>query len=172
MSKAFVRESDSADLPDVPAPVSPLPPGARNYLTAAGARRLRDELARLADVERPPLAAAGDDPETRRELKALDQRIRYLQQSLGTAEVVEPPAESDGVVRFGATVAVRDAGGEVSRYRLVGADEADPSEGAVSWLSPLAQALMNARPGGRVTFHTPAGERSLEIVAVEYARES
>lgn len=171
MSKAFVRENDSADFPDVPAPVSPLPPGARNYLTAAGARRLRDELARLSTIDRPPLAAAGDDPDTKRELKALDQRIRYLQQSLSTAEIVDPPAEPDGVVRFGATVTVRDASGEISRYRLVGADETDPAEGAVNWLSPLAQALMNARQGERVTFHTPAGERSLEIVAVDYPRE-
>ena len=170
MSKAFVRESDSTDLTDVPAPVSPLPPGARNYLTAAGAQRLRDELARLTAVERPPLAAAGDDPDSKRELKALDQRIRYLQQSLSTAEIVEPPAEPDDVVRFGATVTVRDSGGEVSRYRLVGADETDPAEGAVSWLSPLAQALMNARRGDRVSFHVPAGEQALEIVAVDYER--
>ncbi len=169
MSKAFVRESDSTDFSDVPAPVSPLPPGARNYLTAAGAQRLRDEIARLSTVERPPLAAV-DDPDSKRELKALDQRIRYLQQSLSTAEIVEPPAEPDDVVRFGATVTVRDARGEVSHYRLVGADETDPAEGAVSWLSPLAQALMNAREGDRVRFHAPAGEQVLEIVAVDYAR--
>jgi transcription elongation factor GreB len=91
-----------------------------------------------------------------------------LRQSLSTAEVVEPPAENDGVVRFGATVVVRDARGEESRYQLVGVDEANPGEGAVSWLSPLAQALINARRGERVQFRTPGGDKELEIVHVDY----
>lgn len=168
MSKAFLRESDFEDLPDLPAPVAILPAGARNYVTPAGAQRLQAELARLVDEERPPLAASAHDPESKRELQALDQRIRYLEHSLRSAEVVAPPAAPDDVVRFGAEVLLREPDGSESRYQLVGADEADPEAGAISWLSPIAQALLNHRRGERVRFHAPAGARELEIVAVAY----
>src|SRR5687767_8721959 len=83
MSRAFVRESDVPQLPELPPLVSPLPPGARNYFTPGGAQRLREEVARLRDVDRPRLAAApADDVDAKRELQLLDQRIRYLQESL------------------------------------------------------------------------------------------
>lgn len=167
MSKAFLRESDFADTPDLPPPESPLPPGVKNYLTAEGAARLRAELERRINRQRPPLATASRDPEIKRELHALDQRIRYLQESLRTAEIVSPTENPDGVVRFGSTVDVREPNGERSRYRLVGVDETDPSRGGISWLSPLARALANARRGDHITFTTPSGERSLEILAVE-----
>ena len=111
MSRAFVRESDVPQLPELPPQVSPLPPGAKNYLTPAGAEKLRGELTHLLEVRRPPLASAPpDDMDAKRELQVLDQRIRYLQESLRTAEVVAPSAEND-VVRFGANVTVREKNG-------------------------------------------------------------
>lgn len=170
MSKAFLRETDQ-DVPSAPLPtVSLLPPGAKNYLTPTGAQRLRSELARLVDVERPALAAATADDGAKRQLQTLDQRIRYLRESLRTAEIVPPPETPDDVVRFGATVTVREPGGSDERYQLVGVDETDPEHGCVSWTSPLARALMNARRGDRIAFKAPAGTRELEILAVDYER--
>jgi transcription elongation factor GreB len=169
MSRAFVRESDYPQLPELPPLVSPLPPGAKNYLTPGGAQRLRDELARLLDTERPRLAAApADDIDAKRELQTLDQRIRYLRESLRTAEITTPPPGATDVVRFGATVTVRDATGTDTRYRIVGVDETDLDRNWVSWLSPIARALMNASTGQRVTFKAPRGAKELEIVAIEY----
>ena len=169
MSRAFVRESDVPQLPDLPPLVSPLPPGAKNYLTAAGAQRLRDELSRLRETERPRLATApADDVDAKRELQLLDQRMRYLQESLRTADIppIEPgPAD---VVHFGATVTVRETNGTETRYRIVGVDETDLERNEVSWLSPIARALLNARRGDRIQFKAPRGTRELEIVAIEY----
>jgi transcription elongation factor GreB len=171
MSKAFVRESDSEDLPELPPPVSPLPPGAKNYITAGGVMRLREELARLVDKERPPLAAsAAHTVDAKRELQWLDQRIRYLQNSLRTADVVTPPDGPADVVRFGTTVTVRESNGSEARYRIVGVDETDLDRNWVSWLSPIARALLNAKPGQRVIFKTPRGQKDLEVVAIEYER--
>jgi len=167
MSKAFTRESD--DAPDLP--VSPrrsaLPAGAKNYLTSAGERSMREELERLLQIERPALAAG--DVESRKQLPQVDQRILDLQQSLQAAVVVPPPTGDMPIdrVRFGATVTVRQRGVE-TRYRIVGVDEADFDRGWVSWLSPIAKALVNSRTGQRVKFKFPSGEEELEIVAVEY----
>jgi transcription elongation factor GreB len=169
MSRAFVRESDVPQLPDLPPLVSPLPPGSRNYLTPGGAHRLQDELARLREVERPRLASApAEDIDAKRELQLLDQRIRYLQESLRTADIVTTPAGSTDVVRFGTTVTVREPNGTETRYRIVGVDETDLDRNWVSWLSPIARALMNAKPGERVQFKAPRGTQELEIIAVEY----
>lgn len=170
MSRAFVRESDVPQLPELPPQVSPLPPGAKNYLTPGGARRLQEELKRLLEAERPRLAAApADDIDAKRELQVLDQRIRYLQQSLRTAEIAPPPANGEAdVVRFGATVTVKENHGAETSYRIVGVDETDLDRNWVSWLSPIARALLNARRGDRVQLKAPRGTRELEIVAVEY----
>ena len=167
MSRAFVRESD--DLPERPVlarRASPLPPGAQNYITPDGARRFREELERLVQVERPRLASA-DDPDGKRQLQEVNQRIDQLQQSLESAVVASAPAERDRV-QFGATVTVRERDGVETRYRIVGVDETDIDCGWVSWLSPIAKALLNARLGGRVRFKSPSGERELVIVSVEY----
>ncbi len=168
MSKAFTRESD--DSPDVPATplASPLPPGARNYLTVDGAERLRRELNDLVQVQRPRWSAASHDPEAKRQLQKLDQRIRYLQISLDSAEIVAPPAGEKERVRFGATVTVRNARGEEEKYRIVGVDETDLDRGWVSWLSPIARALINKRRGERVRFQFPSGKEDLDIVEVSY----
>ena len=175
MSKAFTRESD--DLPDQPAltrPLSALPPGAKNYLTPGGERRLRGELDRLLQVERPRVAAESKaqappgDPELRRQLQALDQRILQLQVSLQSAVVVPPPVGPEDRVRFGATVTVRETNGDCPRYRIVGVDEAEIDRGWVSWLSPIAKALLNARVGQVVRFKCPSGDTELEVVAITY----
>ncbi len=166
MSRAFVRESD--DLPERPtlARRAPLPPGAQNYITPDGARRFREELERLVQRERPRLAAV-EDPDAKPRLQEINQRIDLLQQCLESAVIVPPPAGAQRV-QFGATVTVRERGGEETRYRIVGVDEADVDRDWVSWLSPIARALLNAGQGDRVRFKLPSGERELEIVAIEY----
>jgi transcription elongation factor GreB len=167
MSRAFVRESD--DLPERPTPArrpSPLPPGTQNYITPDGARRFREELERLVHIDRPRLASA-EEPDAQRRLQEVNQRIDQLQQCLETA-VVASPADDPQRVQFGATVSVRDWNGEAFSYRIVGVDEADLDAGCVSWLSPIAKALMNARVGDRVRFKSPAGDRELLITRVSY----
>jgi transcription elongation factor GreB len=169
MSRAFVRESDVPQLPELPPMVSPLPPGARNYLTPGGAQRLRDDLARLHEGERPRLASApADDVDAKRALQLLDQRIRYLQESLRTADITETSPGPTDVVRFGTTVTVREPGAEETRYRIVGVDETDLDRNWVSWLSPIARALLNAKIGDRVQLKAPRSTRELDIVAIEY----
>lgn len=168
MSKAFTREDDLDDASPPPRPVAILPPGARNYLTAAGALRLQADLTQLLETERPPLLARPEDTDAKRALQALDRRIQHLQASLRSAEVVTPPAPPHEIVRFGATVTVRDQAGESATYRIVGVDETDFDRGWVSWLSPIARALLNARLGQRVSFPTPRGRTELEIIAIAY----
>lgn len=168
MSKAFLRESDSDDLPELPRLAATLPPGAKNFMTADGARRLREELDRLLAQDRPPLAARGaDDGDARRERQVLDQRIRHLQTSLQSAEIIAPTAGPKDVVRFGDTVTVRDHDEVRASYHIVGVDETEFGEDAVSWQSPLARALLNARRGERVSFQVPAGLTTIEIVGIE-----
>ena len=167
MSRAFVRESD--DRPELPIArqVAPLPPGAKNYLTADGADRLREQLRQLVEVERPRFAGL-DDPDAKRQLLALDQRIQQLETSLQSAEVVSTSGGPADVVRFGATVTIRRRDGEEDQYRIVGVDEIDLDRGWVSWASPIARALMNARRGERVPFRFPSGEEQLEIVDITF----
>jgi transcription elongation factor GreB len=168
MSKAFTREeNEGPDRPDLPPPVSTLPPGAKNYMTRSGADRMREEISRLLESERPPLVASSDQ-DAKRRLSILDQRVFQLEQSLQSAEVISPPGTVAEHVTFGATVTARDASGDVSIYRIVGVDETDFDRGWVSWLSPIARALMNARIGQRVRFRSPSGEQDLEIVQIKY----
>lgn len=161
MSKAFTRESD--DAPDRPLPARPsaLPPGAKNYLTPDGAKKLGEELERLVQVDRPRLAATPEDSAGRPQLQILDQRIQQIEQCLRSAV-------PDNRVRFGATVTVREPEGGESTYRIVGVDETDLDRGWVSWLSPIARALVNAEPGQRVRLKLPAGEVELEVTGVSY----
>jgi transcription elongation factor GreB len=168
VSKAFTRdENEGQALPEIMPLPSALPPGARNLMTRIGADGLRSELARLVEKDRPVLAADKEDPEARRRLALLDQRILQIQQSLETAEVIAHspgPAES---VTFGATVKLRGEQG-LETFRLVGVDEADPERGLISYLSPVARALMNARIGQRVQFKYPCGSETVEILDVRY----
>jgi len=171
VSKAFTNEDDTGDEPVLVKPMSLLPPGAKNLVTPSGAAQLRSELQRLVQVERPPLAGRTDEPDAKRELLALDQRIFYVQASLANAEVVNPPPPPHDTVLVGATVTVRESSGETSTYRIVGVDEADFDRGWISWVSPIARALLNARTGQRVAFRTPRGLNELEIVGVKYEQE-
>ncbi len=154
MSKAFTREDSG--VPEQPEAIEravTLPEGARNYLTPGGAARMQAELQDWQKTERSP---------------ARDRRIDELQSILQSAEVLPPPPEPHDRVRFGATVTVRDPQGEESRYRIVGADEIDLDRDWVSWVSPIARALLNARLGQRVRFKFPSGETELEVVRIEY----
>jgi transcription elongation factor GreB len=169
MSKAFTRdENEGPDIPEIVAPASVLTPGARNYITPQGAQKLRDELQKLVEVTRPPLAEARDDPDAKRQLTRLDQRIRQLEESLQLAEIVESPRGPGDVVRFGAFVTVRESNGEETTYRIVGVDETDADNNWVSWMSPIAKALLNGKPGERIRFKFPSGEDSLEIKEIRY----
>jgi transcription elongation factor GreB len=170
MSKAFTRESD--DLPDPPPrprPSSGLPAGAKNYLTPGGARQLAEELERLVHTDRPQLAANSQaDAEAGARLVVVDQRIQHLQQSLESAVVVPAPTGIVNKVRFGATIVVRESNGEESTYRIVGVDETDIDRGWISWLSPIAKALINTEVGQRVRFRFPSGEQEFEIMKITY----
>lgn len=171
MSRAFTREDDARDVV-VPRRVSPLPPGARNYLTNLGAERLRAELKDLHERAPRLIAAAAEEggrgADAKEELQRAEERIAYLQQSLASADIASPPPAPHDVVRFGAKVAVRDAKGVESTYHIVGVDETDFFSDAVSWLSPIARALLNARLGQKVPFKFPSGATQLEIVAIRY----
>ena len=167
MSKAFTREDDTGEQPVITRR-SPLPFGAKNYITSAGAAGLRAEVERLIQVERPQLLSRPEDMEAKRQLQVLDARISELQNSLQSAVVVEPPAVPDDQVRFGATVTVREKSGSETVYRIVGVDETDFDRGWVSWLSPVAKALVNARVGQRVRLKLPSGDQELEVVRVAY----
>ncbi|MEO8425518.1 MAG: GreA/GreB family elongation factor [Verrucomicrobiota bacterium] len=169
MSKAFTRESDDApELEALPRQPSPLPPGAKNYLTQEGAARLREELNRLIEVDRIRVAASPRNVDAKRQLQMVDQRISQLQQSLRSAVVVSPPIAPEDRLRFGATVTVRERGGAESRYRIVGVEETELDRGWISWVSPLAKALLNARLGQHVRFKVPSGEEELEITGIAY----
>jgi transcription elongation factor GreB len=169
MSKAFTREeNDGPDIPDLPPLSSALAPGARNYVTAAGAQKLRDELRRAVEITRPSLVASSDDPDAKRQLARLDQRIRQLEESLQSAEVITPTNGSIEIVRFGATVTVRESDGNKARYRIVGVDETDTDRGWISWLSPIAKALLNGKRGELIRFKFPSGEETLEILEIRY----
>ena len=170
MSKAFTRESDDApERPAPPRPAAVLPPGMKNLITPGGVLRARAELeALLAEESKLREAVAIEEAEVARKLQSLAQRVLKLQRTLQTAVVTGPPPLEDGVVRFGATVVVRERGSEEALYRIVGVDETDLERNWVSWLSPIAKALLNARVGQRVRLKLPGGEEELEILRVSY----
>jgi len=179
MNKAFVKESEGDD-EELETPE--LPTGARNYITPAGHKRLKDELLHLIDVERPEVvrtvswaASNGDRSENgdyiygKKRLREIDRRIRFLTKRLDNAEVVDPAArEATDQVFFGATVRYATGEGRENRIRIVGIDEVDPARGQVSWISPIARALIKAREGDSVTLRTPVGVETLEILEVRY----
>lgn len=169
MSKAFTREENGGpEIPDLPPLASTLAPGARNYITAAGAEKLRDELRQLIETTRPTLANSLDDPDAKRQLARIDQRITQLEESLQSSEVLAPPNGPADIVRFGATITVRESNGSEVSYRIVGVDEMDVDRGWVSWVSPIAKALLNGKRGDRIRFQFPSGEETLEILDIRY----
>lgn len=181
MSKAFTKENDE-DEQDEPEEPDVLPVHVKNYMTPRGFSMLQSELRQLMNDERPKIveivawaAGNGDRSENgdyiygKRRLREIDRRIRYITKRLDSAEVVEPERQKSlDKVFFGATVTyVREDDSEHT-VTLVGIDEADLNVGAISWISPVAKAVMKAGVGDTVELRTPAGKEMIEILAIEY----
>ena len=185
MNKAFTKESDGDEdeggdsaTPTLPA----LPGGARNYMTPAGYRRLRAELLQLLDDERPKMvevvswaAKNGDRSENgdylygKKRLREIDRRIRFLTRRLDIAEVADPGVhQGNDQVFFGATVTYANGAGDERTITIMGIDEADNLKGEVSWIAPIARALLKAREGDEVQLMTPKGMEKIEVVEVKY----
>jgi transcription elongation factor GreB len=153
----------------------------KNYITPGGYRRLQEELARLWKVERPPIvstvawaAGNGDRSENadyiygKRRLREIDRRIRHLSKRLDRAVVVDNSGKTHQRVHFGATVTILSESGREREVTIVGVDELDSESSRISWVSPLAKALLTATVGQTVTLRAPRGAERLEIVAVRY----
>lgn len=179
MSKAFVREAEAAG-EEPPEPAAPLP-ALKNYISPAGYARLRAELKQLVEVERPQVvrtvawaASNGDRSENadyiygKRRLREIDRRVRFLIKRLEAAEVVDTAGRDTDQVFFGATVTVHSRGAGERTVTIVGTDEVDPAKGRVSWISPIAKALLKARAGDIVTLRSPSGAEELDILEVQY----
>jgi transcription elongation factor GreB len=182
MSKAFTKESDGDEDDDLPEDMGGLPIGAKNYMTPEGFARLRGELDQLMRKERPDVvkvvswaAGNGDRSENgdyiygKKRLREIDRRVRYLSKRLANAEVVDSTkrAKTDQVF-FGATVTTANTKNEERTLKIVGVDEVDLAKGHVSWISPIAKALLKAEEGDVVKMRTPNGVEELEIVKVRY----
>jgi len=180
LSKAFTKEQDGADEDELP-PEAEQPRGVKNYITPAGYARMQAELKQLLDVERPQTVSVvhwaalnGDRSENgdyiygKKRLREIDRRIRFLIKRLEIAEVVDSRGQEQDQVFFGATVGVRDGAGRARSVSIVGMDEVDPSRGRVSWISPIARALLKAREGDIVSLRTPSGVEELEVVEIRY----
>ena len=159
----------------------------RNYITPGGLQRLRDELRFLLTRERPAVtevvawaAGNGDRSENadyqygKRRLRQIDGRIRFLTKRIDAAHVVDPESPRSGraatQVFFGATVRYVNGAGAEQVVSIVGADEVNLERRHISWLSPLARALMRSGPGDRVALHAPAGSEDLQVLDVRYLR--
>jgi len=163
-------------------PLAPLPSGVKNYITPGGHKKLQAELEQLWKVERPVLvntitwaASNGDRSENgdyiygKRRLREIDRRVRFLHKRLEQAEVVDPAVRSAcDQVFFSATVTVCNNEGCEATYAIVGVDEADLTRGHISWVSPLARALLKLHVGDVARLLTPAGISELEIISVRY----
>ncbi|MEX3933074.1 transcription elongation factor GreB [Paraburkholderia phymatum] len=182
MNKAFVKEPTDENDDDLAAAQPDVPAGAKNYITPAGYRRLRDELLHLIDDERPEVvklvswaASNGDRSENgdyiygKRRLREIDRRIRFLTKRIDLAEVVHSSQqENTDQVFFGAAVEYATEDGETHTVKIVGIDEVNLDEGHVSWISPVARALLKAKIGDQVTLHTPAGPQTIDVLDVVY----
>ncbi len=180
MSKAFTKETDAQedDEPALPA----VPAGGKNYITPQGYERLRTELLDLIDNERPRIveivhwaASNGDRSENgdylygKKRLREIDRRIRFLTKRLEIAEITDPSVHHGGEqVFFGATVLYADETGLEQSLSIRGIDEADSAAGEVSWVAPIARALLKAHIGDVVRLTTPSGVRDIEVLDVSY----
>ena len=181
MNKAFVKEQDGEEEDDFPEAMS-LPPGTKNYLTPAGYKGLRDELAYLMTEDRPAMvkivswaASNGDRSENgdylygKKRLREIDRRMRFLTKRLELAEIVDPALQTNrDQVFFGATVLYANQHGQEQQVTIVGVDEAEPLQGRISWVSPVARALTKAKTGDTVTLRTPGGIDELDILEINY----
>jgi len=166
MSRAFVKESDddlsAGDLPERPMPTH------ANYVTPHGLEQLRARVRELAEQHEQLKAIADEDSEAKRKLREVERDQRYFNMQLERAELVDPAQHPRGEVRFGATVRVEGADGRVETFSIVGDDEADVAAGKISWGSPLARSLLGAKVGDTVKWQRPAGDTTVEIVAIDY----
>jgi transcription elongation factor GreB len=181
MSKAFTKESDAAD-DDTPETGAPLPSGLKNYMTPQGFAAMQDEFKKLIRDDRPKVvetvawaAGNGDRSENgdyiygKQRLREIDRRIRYLTKRLESAEVVDPMRQKRrDQVFFGATVTYATEDGTENTITIVGVDEATSDAKRVSWVSPIARALLKAREGDTVDLATPAGVEAIEVIAIAY----
>jgi transcription elongation factor GreB len=157
----------------------------KNYITPAGAQKLRDEYQHLFHVDRPKVvetvawaAGNGDRSENadyiygKRRLREIDSRLRFLSGRLDKAEVVDPLSilgtANEKKVSFGATVTLENEGGETKVHQIVGEDEWNIEQGKISWKSPVAKALLGRKVGDEVTVKKPAGEEVFQILKIEY----
>jgi transcription elongation factor GreB len=184
MNKAFTRETDSDgdDDGDGDSTLPEIPAGTKNYITPQGYARLKAELLQLIDEERPKVvevvhwaASNGDRSENgdyiygKKRLREIDRRIRFLTKRLEIAEVADPALHhGNDQIFFGATVTYVDEHGEERTVTIKGIDEADQMHGEVSWISPIARALLKAREGDVVKLVTPSGAHEIEILDVKY----
>ena len=155
-----------------------------NYLTPSGWQALKDELYQLVNKERPQIvqvvnwaAGNGDRSENgdylygKRRMREIDRRIRFLTKRLEAAQVVDPEnREASDQVFFGATALILRGDGSEQTVRIVGVDEIDTARNKISWISPLARALIKAREGDEVVFHGPQGREEIEILSVAYVK--
>jgi transcription elongation factor GreB len=181
MNKAFVKEQDHQEDDELPESLA-LPVGTKNYLTPGGYQTLRDELAQLMNVERPEMvqivswaASNGDRSENgdylygKKRLREIDRRMRFLTKRLELAEVVDPAMQTNrDQVFFGATVLYVNQDGQEQSVTIVGVDEAEPLQGRISWISPVARALTKAKLGDTVMLRTPGGIEELDILEIKY----
>jgi transcription elongation factor GreB len=182
MNKAFVKESTDENDDDLDAAQPDVPAGTKNYMTPAGYRRMRNELLHLIDEARPEVvklvswaASNGDRSENgdyiygKRRLREIDRRIRFLTKRIDLAEIVNSSRqENTDQVFFGATVEYATEDGETHTVKIVGVDEVNLDEGHVSWISPIARALLKSKIGDQVTLHTPAGPQAIDVLDVSY----
>jgi transcription elongation factor GreB len=181
MNKAFVKETSQDEDEDIPVGLTLLA-GTKNYLTPGGYAAMRNELQHLMNEERPAMvqvvswaASNGDRSENgdylygKKRLREIDRRMRFLTKRLGIAEVVDPALQTNrDQVFFGATVHYVDKAGQTYSVTIVGVDEAEPLNGKISWISPVARALNKAKEGDTVILRTPAGIDELDILEITY----
>jgi transcription elongation factor GreB len=181
MSKAFTKETDSEEDEPELAVGAAVPAGFKNYITPPGYKRLNDEIAHLWTEDRPKLvetiawaASNGDRSENgdyiygKRKLREIDRRIRFLSQRIDSAVIVDNTGKDHACVYFGATVTFADESGNEQTVSIVGVDEIDTGGGRVSWVSPIATALLKGSVGDVVTLRTPRGTEEIEIIAILY----
>lgn len=184
MSKAFVKET--GEEPDLPEEAPELPAGLKNYMTPQGHRQMQEELQRLLREDRPKMvevvswaAGNGDRSENgdylygKKRLREIDRRIRFLSKRLESAVVVDPAAQKNrDQVFFGAIVTYAKTDGAEQTVTIVGIDETDLDRGRVSWISPIARALLKAAEGDTVDLRTPAGIERIEVIEIRYEDSS
>lgn len=166
MSRAFVKESDD-DLTAGELPERPVPTHA-NYVTPLGLEQLQARLKDLQERHEALKRVSDEDSAAKQAVREIDRDLRYVNAQLERAVVVNTSQQPRDEVHFGASVRIEDEEGELHTFMLVGDDEADVAAGKVSWASPLARALMNAKVGDTVTWRRPAGETQVEVVSIDY----